>query len=252
MEQLLEKVSAAIGNSLWLAPVLALLGGVLTSLMPCSLSTVPLVIGCVGGAETKGRRAFALSLLFALGSTITFVALGVIASLAGLLLEDAEVWMHLALAVLLILMALQMWGVIELIPSASLAAGNRLRGGGGAFVAGLLAGVFSAHCAAPMIVALLAIVVDRGQILFGVLLLLLFSIGHAILSVVAGTSVGLVRRLTESPRYAKADKIIKIVLGVIIMLAALWLLWEAISEGLLGHEHDALAAGARLAKSMIR
>ena len=122
MAELLERIAAALGGSVWLAPVFALLGGVLTSLMPCSLSTVPLVIGCVGGAETKGKRAFALSLLFALGSTITFVTLGVIASRAGLLLEKAEVWMHLMLAVLLILMALQMWGVIELIPSASLSA----------------------------------------------------------------------------------------------------------------------------------
>ena len=57
MEELLDKVSAALMNSLWLAPIFAFIGGVLTSLMPCSLSTVPLVIGCVGGGETKGRKA---------------------------------------------------------------------------------------------------------------------------------------------------------------------------------------------------
>ena len=239
MEELLNNVSSALSGNMWLAPLFALLGGILTSLMPCSLSTVPLVIGCVGGGEAKGKRSLALSLLFALGSTITFIALGVIASLAGLLLEEAEVWMHLVLAVLLILMALQMWGVINLIPSGSALAGRSLKGSWGAFAAGLLAGVFSAHCAAPVIVALLAIVIDRGQILFGVLLLLLFSIGHAILSVVAGTSTGLVQRITENPKYERIGKIIKICLGVIILLVALWLLWEAVSEGLLGHEHDA-------------
>ena len=46
MEELLERVSAALTGSLWLAPLFAVFGGVLTSLMPCSLSTVPLVIGC--------------------------------------------------------------------------------------------------------------------------------------------------------------------------------------------------------------
>ena len=232
-------------------PLLAfvLVGGVLTSLMPCSISTVPLVIGCVGGGEAKGRRAFFLSLLFALGSTITFITLGVIASLAGLLLENAEVWMHLILAVLLILMALQMWGVIELIPSSSLLAGNRLKGSLGAFVAGLLAGVFSAHCATPVIVALLAVVIDAGRVFFGIILLLFFSIGHAILSVVAGTSVGLVQRITESPKYERIGKIIKIVLGVVILLVALWLLWEAVSEGLLGYEHDHGAVAYLLRKA---
>ena len=92
-----------------------------------------------------------------------------------------------------------------------------------------------------MIVALLAIVADKGQVLFGAVLLLFFSIGHAILSIVAGTSTGLVQRIAESPKYERIGKVIKAVLGAVIMLAALWLLWEAISEGLLGHEHDALA-----------
>ena len=248
MEEVLSKVSEMIGGSMWLAPVFALIGGVLTSLMPCSLSTVPLVIGCVGGSEAKGKRPLLLSILFAAGSAITFVTLGVIASLAGLLLEKAEVWMHLVLGILLILMALQMWGVVELIPVNSLAAGSRLKGAWGAFIAGLLAGVFSAHCATPMIVALLAIVIDRRQILFGIVLLLLFSVGHGILSVVAGTSVGLVQKITESDRYEKASRIIKIVLGIFIMAVALWLLWEAFSEGVLGmeHEHEAAAAALRL------
>lgn len=237
MENALNSIAQALSGNIWLAPLLAFAGGILTSLMPCSLSTVPLVIGCVGGGETKGKRAFFLSVLFALGSSITFIALGAAASAAGLLLEKAEIWMHLILAVILVLMALQMWGVIELIPSGSVMAGRRLKGGVGAFTAGLLAGVFSAHCATPVIVALLAIVIDRGRILFGILLLLVFSLGHAILSVIAGTSVGLVQRISESPRYAKADRIIKIVLGVIIMLVALWLFWEAFSEGILGHEH---------------
>lgn len=238
MDSILDSVSAALGRNLWLAPLLALFGGLLTSLMPCSISTVPLVIGCVGGGEAKGRRAFGLSLLFALGSSIAFITLGVIAAAAGLLLEKAEIWMHLVLGLLLVLMALQMWGVINIIPTGSMMAANRMKGAWGAFAAGLMAGIFSAHCATPMIVALLAIVIDRGRILFGILLLFLFSIGHAVLSVVAGTSVGLVRKLTESPGYEKADRIIKIVLGTIIFLTALWLLWEAFSEGILGHEHE--------------
>lgn len=238
MEELLSRIASVIGGNVWLGPLLAFLGGVLTSLMPCSLSTVPLVIGCVGGGETKGRKAFLLSVLFALGSSITFISLGLAASLAGLLLEKAEVWMHLILGILLVFMALQMWGVLELIPSSSVLGGRRLKGWFGSFLAGLLAGVFSAHCATPVIVALLAIVIDSGRILFGAVLLLFFSLGHAILSVVAGTSVGFVQKITDSPKYEKVGKAIRIVLGIIIILTALWLFWEAFSEGVLGHEHE--------------
>ena len=90
MEELLNNISSALNGNVWLAPLFALIGGILTSLMPCSLSTVPLVIGCVGGGSTKGQRAFWLSLLFAIGSTITFVSLGIAASFAGLLLENVS------------------------------------------------------------------------------------------------------------------------------------------------------------------
>jgi len=44
----------------WLAPLLALLAGLLTSFTPCSLSSIPLVIGYVGGI---GRRDTKKSLL---------------------------------------------------------------------------------------------------------------------------------------------------------------------------------------------
>ena len=40
----LNTLSTLIAESMWLAPVLALLAGVLTSFTPCSLSSIPLVI----------------------------------------------------------------------------------------------------------------------------------------------------------------------------------------------------------------
>ncbi len=62
MTQMLESLSELMVNTIWLAPVLALLAGVLTSFMPCSLSGIPLVIGYVGGTGQKDtRKAFSLS-----------------------------------------------------------------------------------------------------------------------------------------------------------------------------------------------
>ena len=50
IEQWLETLSLMIAGSFWLAPVLALLAGLLTSFTPCAVVSVPLVIGYVGGA----------------------------------------------------------------------------------------------------------------------------------------------------------------------------------------------------------
>lgn len=236
MEALLSGLAQAIESSIWLAPVIALVSGVLTSLMPCSLSTIPLIIGYVGGAEAvegKSARALRLSLLFALGSTISFCVLGLLASAIGDWLERAEWILHLIMGVLLVLMALQMLGVIELIPSSgSMLTRNRIKGGLGALISGVIAGLFASHCALPVVITLMAIAANHSGsgTWFGALLLLLFAIGHGVLSVVAGTSVGFVQKLISSAKYERISKIVRIVLGVIIALVALYLFAELILE----------------------
>ena len=233
MDDFIMKLSQLVGGNLWLAPLIALLAGLLTSLTPCSLSTIPLILGCVGGLnEHEPKKAFRLSLVFALGSMITFTALGFAASLLGNLLNG----LHLGLALLLIAMALQMFGVFELVPEATIKAKPN-KGYRATFMAGLLAGAFSSHCTTPVLIAMLAIVANRASMLYGVLLLIIFSVGHGVLSVVAGTSAGFVNRLMDSPRYIKAEKIVRIVLGIIILLAAAYLLSEVISEAFLHTEH---------------
>ncbi len=230
-------LSKLVGENLWLAPLIALAAGLLTSLTPCSLSTIPLVLGCVGGLnEHEPKKAFRLSLMFALGSMITFTVLGFAASLLGNLLNSLGVWLHLALALLLIAMALQMFGVFEIIPETSIKAKPN-KGYWATFTAGLLAGAFSSHCTTPVLIAMLAIVANNAHILYGVLLLVIFSIGHGVLSVIAGTSAGFVSRLMSSPRYMKAEKIVRIILGVVILLAAAYLLCEVIGEAFFHAEH---------------
>ncbi|HPD01623.1 MAG TPA: cytochrome c biogenesis protein CcdA, partial [Acetivibrio sp.] len=82
ISQWLESLSTLISESIWLAPLLALIAGVLTSVTPCSLSTIPLIIGYVGGTGNDNpKKAFRLSLVFASGMAITFTALGTAASL---------------------------------------------------------------------------------------------------------------------------------------------------------------------------
>lgn len=117
----LQSLSDLIQSAAWFAPILALLAGVLTSFTPCSLTNVPLVIGYVGSTEEQStRRAFALSVTFVLGNALTFTILGVLATLAGRMLGAMASWWYIALGILMVLMALQTWGVITLIPSGAL------------------------------------------------------------------------------------------------------------------------------------
>lgn len=222
----LEQLSTLIRSSLWLAPILALLAGILTSFMPCSLSSIPLVIGYVGGTGQKDtKKAFKLSLTFALGSAITFTILGVVASLAGKFIGTNARWWYIVLGILMVLMALQTWGIFEIIPSSYLISKNTKRGYIGAFIAGILGGVFSSPCSTPVLIALLAIVAGKGNILWGILLLLIYSVGHGILAIVAGTSVGLVQKLTTNKKYGKFSIALKVIMGTIILAIGFYMFY---------------------------
>ena len=226
MTELLEHFSSLITETAWLAPLLALAAGVLASFTPCSLSSIPLVIGYVGGTGQRDtKRAFCLSLVFVFGSAVTFTVLGVIASTAGRLIGSSGSWWYILLGALMVLMALQIWGIFEIIPSSYLISKSTKRGYAGAFIAGILGGIFSSPCSTPVLIVLLAFVAGKGSILWGILLLLLYSIGHGVLAIVAGTSIGFVQKLTASEKYGKTSTILKIAMGMIILLIAFYMFY---------------------------
>lgn len=83
-ELVTETVPGIVAELSALAYVLVFLGGVLTSIGPCNLSMVPVVIGYVGGQQDLTRtRGFWLATFFTVGSSLTFMALGLIAALIG-------------------------------------------------------------------------------------------------------------------------------------------------------------------------
>ncbi|MDD4502588.1 MAG: cytochrome c biogenesis protein CcdA [Clostridia bacterium] len=226
MTELLDKIAPLLTEVGWLTPVLALLAGVITSFMPCALSTIPLVVGYVGGTSQKdSKKAFRLSLIFILGMAVTNTGLAVAATLAGKIVGNTNPWWYIALGVLMVFMALQTWGIYEIIPSSYLISKNTKKGGIGAFVAGLLGGIFSSPCATPVLIVLLAIVSIQGNILWGILLFVLYSIGHGVLSVIAGTSLGFVQKLAANEKYGKFSKILTIVMGFLILAMGLYMFY---------------------------
>jgi cytochrome c-type biogenesis protein len=226
----LEGIAALITANAWLAPLFALIAGLLTSITPCSLSSVPLVIAYVGGSAKKSpASALRFSLVFALGMALTFTALGAAAALLGRLMAlGSASWWYLILGGLMILMALQTWGIIDLIPSSYAQRINSKRGYLGAFALGVLGGLFSSPCATPVLIALLALVARSGKPAWGVLLLLIYAVGHSALVVVAGTFMGAASKLASDPRYGKIAKTVNIVLGTLILLVGLYLVYTGL------------------------
>lgn len=226
INELLDTLSIAIRNSFWLAPLIAFVAGVLTSVTPCALSSIPLVIGYVGGTSgNDSKKAFKLSATFAIGMAMTFTVMGTLAAILGKLMGSSSKWWYITLGVLMVLMALQTFEIYEFIPSTYLTSKSTKKGYVGALVAGILGGVFSSPCATPVLVVLLGIVARSGNMIWGVFLLLLYALGHSFLILVAGTSIGFVKKVTSSKKYGKFSNGLKMAMGSMILLIGLYMFY---------------------------
>lgn len=222
----LETVARLLDQNAWVAPVLCLAAGVVTSFTPCSLSTIPMVLTYVGAtAKDDPKRAFSVSLVMALGMACTFGVFGSLASAIGHVMHHAGEWWNILLGILMVLMALQTWGVIHIIPHVHMEGERKKKGYAGAFITGALGGVFASHCATPVMVALLAMVAkaDRGA-WWGIFLMILYAVGHSVLMVVAGTAYSSAETLIEDPRYLKLGRYLRIALGFVILIVGLVIL----------------------------
>jgi cytochrome c biogenesis protein CcdA len=124
----------------------------------------------------------------------------------------------MAIVIIMLLMGLQVMDIFNFLPSTHLLSKNTKTGYIGAFLAGVLGGLFSSPCATPVLVVLLSIVAGSGDIGHGVMLLLLYSLGHSILVLAAGTSVGFVSKLMASKKYGVFSSALKYCLGIGVLL----------------------------------
>jgi cytochrome c-type biogenesis protein len=215
-----------IEGASWLAPLAALVGGLLTAANPCVLSMIPLMMAYVAGRPESRNigSSFLLSLLFAIGLTITFGLLFMATWAAGSFLQ-AGVWTYIAAAVCL-LMGLHLLGVIEFTIPAPVSVRPEQKGIFGALLLGMLFGLVSLPCAGPILLALLSVVPLKGA-LFGAALLGAYSLGHCALILIGGTSIGLAKRMIESRGLKKANHWLCKGAGLVIIAVGALLLIQA-------------------------
>jgi cytochrome c-type biogenesis protein len=208
--------------------LLVFLGGVVTSLGPCNIATIPLIVGFVGGSHSLSRsRSFVMSFSFAIGLAITFMLLGVAAALIGGLIGASTRWWYYLVAAICFVIGLQMLGAIQLnLPTwfGGLREKIGLKGIPGALVLGLVSGLVASQCATPVLAAILSYVMVKGALVYGATLLFVYALGRGAPVVLAGTFAGGLKQLQSLGQWS--DKIEK-VSGVIVLLVGFYFLWIA-------------------------
>lgn len=220
---------SAVGDFSFWAYALVFAGGVATSIGPCNVTMIPLVVAYVGGQQNVSRgRSLALSATFALGLAITLMALGVAAALVGRLIGPASqgLWYYLVAAVC-IFMGLYLLKVITVpLPDWAAQARERIKRRGllGALLLGLVSGLAASGCATPALAAILTLVMSRGAIVYGASLLLVYGIGRGVPIVAIGAFTGALKRL---PALLKWSDAIERISGALMVCIGLYFVWIA-------------------------
>jgi cytochrome c-type biogenesis protein len=212
---------AALGCFLW--------GMISVIFSPCHLASIPLIVAYVGGQNQilKPREASYYSIAFTIGLFITIALVGVICAILGRMLGDIGNYWQVLIGLVLIWVAL---GVEACSMSGSLLYRLNLKGLPGAFGLGLAYGVLSGSCTFGFIAPILAIITVQKQVATGVLLILLFAVGHCLPIVVAGSSTAAVKRVMESSSWQGAGKWFrKGAAAVICILAAYFIISPFVS-----------------------
>lgn len=211
------------------AYLLVFLGGIVTSVGPCNVAMIPLVVGYVGGSAQLSRgRCLALSLSFAVGLAITFMLLGVVASLVGGLVGGASrLWYYLvaAVCIFIALHILDAFHLPEIPGLGRLRERITLKGIPGALALGLVSGLVASQCATPVLAAVLTYVMaSQEALVYGAALLFIYALGRGVPIVLAGTFTGVIKQFRSFGRWSP---VIEKMSGVIVLGVGLYFLWLA-------------------------
>jgi cytochrome c-type biogenesis protein len=205
-------------------------GAVSVLLSPCHLATVPLLIGYISSqSDVTPRRAFTISILFALGLLATIAVVGVGTAAAGRVAGDLGGYANYVVAAVCLVAGLYL---LDLLP-ASVACWTEPRwagrGKGAALVLGLVVGTVLGPCTFAYMAPLLAVAFRLGatDLAFGLLLLAAFGVGHCALIAVAGTSTGWVQRWLTWHGRSRAATALKQAAAVLVLAAGVYLVYSA-------------------------
>ncbi len=219
-----------------LAVLFVFIAGFLTSLTPCVYPMIPITISYFGGTAEGMKKNFVKSLFYVLGLSITYTFMGLIAGITGTAFGSLtqNPYVLFVFTALFFIMALMMSDYIALPGFSAFSSSHSKiaakRTDLSAFLLGLITGLVASPCVGPVVLFLLTLIVSKGSILYGTMLMFFFSLGLGVIFVILGTFSGLIEKI---PRAGTWMEKVKTVFSVLMAAASAYFLNTAL-KGLIG------------------
>lgn len=224
MENLTQLFSTQ--SSIYILFGAAFLGGLISSISPCSLSMLPLIIGYIGGySDEKPLKTLLQMIVFVIGSGIVFSIIGAICALTGKMFIGNP-YFALIVASIVMIMGLKILGFLEfdLPPIIKEIPKNEFNND---FLYPLILGAVFAligtPCSTPILASIMAFASISAKISFAVIMLFLFSIGQGLILILAGFITSKIK--TSEKFYQLSEKIMKFS-GILLILVSLYIFYK--------------------------
>ena len=214
----------------WVIYLLAFLGGVITSVSPCSLGLLPVIVSFVIGTEKQTAKSVVQIIFFILGLSLTLTILGVFCALTGKIFgSHSGSYFTLIMASLIMIFGLHLLGIIE-IPMPVIVKQLPKNKNNDLFLYPMLIGGLFAFantpCSTPILAGILAYTSVKANILSGAVLLFLFSLGQGSILVIAGLFTSLFKKMLRLNQYSE---ILLKISGAILVLVAIIIFYKIFS-----------------------
>lgn len=200
-------------------------------LSPCSLVTLPLIVGYIESQEERGmKNAFVISLWFSMGIFVNVALVGMVIASAGTLLSEVSRYSNYFVAVVFFLFGLHLLEVISM-PWFKQAGMKEYKHKGplGALLLGSLSGMAVGPCAFAYLAPMLVIAMKAATVnpYMGLMMVMMYALGNCTVLVVAGASAGFVSGFTKLDEKARFTLVMNHIFGIILILIGLLLIYKA-------------------------
>ncbi len=207
----------------------AFLGGLISSISPCSLSMLPLIIGYVGGyTKENPLKTLLQMIIFVIGSGIVFSVIGGICAFTGKLFVGNP-YFTLIVASVILIMGLKILDVIDFELPVIIKEIPQNNFNNGILYPLLLGAVFAligTPCSTPILASIMGFASISAKVSQAVIMLFLFSIGQGLILIIAGFLTSKLK--TGKNVYKVSEGILKFS-GALLVIVALYIFYKIFS-----------------------
>lgn len=203
------------------------LEGIASFISPCVLPMLPIYISYFAGKEdSKTSRALLNSIGFVIGNTIIFILFAIIASYAGALALGIQKYIKILFGVVIIILGLNYMGILK-IKFLNKEIKIKKKIDDFTFFKTILFGMmFSISwtpCIGSFLGSALLLIANKQNILQGILLMLVYSIGFGIPFIISAVLIEKLKNFYNLIK--KSYKTIKIISGVILIVMGVYVIF---------------------------